>query len=148
MIPLKPMIGAALMLAGAPLLAQTASPSQAPVRPLAEYPGPGHESPRAAEISAQTAPETAMANARAEADIPASPVGIDEAQYARDLAGYRAAVLARRHVMAQDAAIEARRERAYAMAMADWRAQVAACERGKSRACKAPSPDPAAYMDQ
>jgi hypothetical protein len=140
-----PIVGAALLLAGMPVAAQTAVSADQATRPAAGYPGPGAASPQSEAISAQTAPETAMANARAEADI-GSPVSIDEAQYARDLDAYRAAVRARRQVMAQDAAIEAQHERAYALAMADWRTQVAACEKGKSKACKAPTPDPANYF--
>lgn len=65
----------------------------------------------------------------------------DQARYAADIAAYRAAMRAHR----RDVAVGARQERAYAMAMVDWRAQVDACDRGQRQACVAPAPDPADY---
>lgn len=129
------LIGAALVVA-APGLAQTASPADQ----------------RNDAISAQTAPGVADANrsvaaqARFQAGAADAVNAAQDARYRADVQRYRAAMRARRHVIAADAALQNDRERAYAMAMADWRAQVRACERGHNRACKQPSPNPQDYM--
>jgi len=68
-----------------------------------------------------------------------------EAQYAADLAAYRNAVRAHNREVARDTRIAERQERAYADAMRDWRRQVYACKHGSTRACNAPSPNPADY---
>ncbi len=147
------LLGAALIVA-APAAAQTqtASPADRPSTPLPHDPGHDSTSARSDAIAAASAPGVADANAELLAqarfqDGAATAVNAaNDARYAADVANYRAAMRARRHVIATDAAIQADRERAYAMAMADWRAQVAACERGHTRACKLPSPDPQNYM--
>ena len=132
------LIGAALI-AALPVAAQTTTPTPA-------------EQQRDDAVAAQTAPETAAANQRVDAvsrfDTGAVTAvnAANEARYQRDVRRYRAAMRARRQTIAADTALQADRERAYAMAMADWRDQVAACKRGKSRACKMPSPNPANYM--
>ena len=69
----------------------------------------------------------------------------DQAQYANDMAAYRAEMEAHHHEVMRDQAHYAHQQRAYADAMAQWRMQVAACERGHNRACKLPTPNPADY---
>lgn len=137
------LLGAALI--AAPVCAQTSpNPADQPSTPLPYDPGHDSTSARSDAIAAETAPGTAAANAEVAARASATPV--DTAQYQQDLAAYRAALRARRATIATDAAVQEQRERAYAMAMADWRAQVIACRRGSTRACDMPSPVPADYM--
>lgn len=149
------LIGAALVIA-APVIAQTGtqatSPADQPSTPLPYDPGHDSNTPRSNAIAAETAPGVAAANRDMHAQIRMDDTAVNtvnaanEARYQADVAAYRAAMRARRQTIAANAALQADRERAYAMAMADWRAQVDACNRGKSRACKLPSPDPQDYM--
>lgn len=134
------LLGVALM-AAAPVVAQTQSPA-----------GQDNDSARSNAIAAQTAQNVAAANdevaaqARLQGGAAAAVNAANDARYTRDVARYRAAMRARRHTIVANEALQADRERAYAMAMADWRAQVRACNRGKTRACKMPSPNPQDYM--
>ena len=141
-----PLVLAAALALGAPAFAQTAAPNPAdqPSTPLPYDPGHDSNTPRSNAIAAETAPGVAAANAEVAAQ--ASPSAIDPVQAAQDRTAYRAALRARHRTIAVDAAIQEQREGAYAAAMADWRAQVAACERGHNRACKLPTPDPQDYM--
>lgn len=142
MIRILMLCGAALI--AAPATAQTTSPADAPSTPLPYDPGHDGTNARSDAIAAETAPGTAAANAEVAQQTPRTAV--DTAQYSRDLAAYREAVRARADVITADAALQSDRERAYAMAMADWRTQVEACKRGHPRACDMPSPNPADYM--
>ena len=72
-------------------------------------------------------------------------VDATQAQYETDMASYRAALRAHHRAVVADARIADRQQRAYADAMAVWRRQVYACKHGDNRACKAPTPDPAAF---
>ena len=125
---------AAVLCLGAPALAQTSVPT------------PAHEA-----NSAGTAPSTAAANDAVATSEAARQGAIQagnldaEAQYAADMASYEAALRANRRENIANEARWHRQQRAYADAMAAWRVQVAACERGNDRACKAPTPDPAAF---
>jgi hypothetical protein len=140
-----PFVLATALVLGAPALAQTApNPADQPSRPLPYDPGHDSTSARSDAIAAETAPGVAAANNEVAAQ--ASPSAIDPVQVTKDRMAYRAAVRARHRTIAVDAAIQEQREAAYAAAMADWRAQVAACERGKTRACKLPTPNPQDYM--
>lgn len=136
--------GAALL--AAPLAAQT-SPADGPGTPLPYDLGHDNDSARSNAGALASRPGTAAANREALASTAegGAAVASEQARYATDLANYRAALRANQRTMNRDAAIEARQERAYAMAMEDWRAQVDACDRGKSRACRAPAPNPADY---
>jgi len=67
------------------------------------------------------------------------------AQYDSDMAAYRTAVHRDHRRSARDARHYAHQQRAYADAMRAWRHQVWACKHGSTRACNAPSPDPAAF---
>lgn len=63
------------------------------------------------------------------------------AQYRRDRRAYMAAVMRKhRQSVSRYNYRYARREMAYANAMAAWRRQVSACKGGNRRACNAPSP--------
>jgi hypothetical protein len=132
------LIGAALI--AAPVFAQTTPASPTPTEQ------------RDDAVAAETAPEVAAANRQvgAVASFDNGAVtavnAANAARYQADVRRYRAAMRARRHTIAADAALQSDRERAYAMAMADWRDQVAACKRGRTRACRMPSPNPANYM--
>lgn len=145
------LVGAALVIA-APAIAQTTDPADQPSTPLPYDPGHDSNTPRSNAIAAESAPGVAAANRDMHAQIRMEDTAVgavnaaNDARYQADVAAYRAAMRARRQTIAANAALQADRERAYAMAMADWRDQVAACKRGKSRACKMPSPNPASYM--
>lgn len=145
MIRLPLMLAAACVLA-APVLAQTAAPSPADQAstPLPYDPGHDSTSARSNAIAAETSAGVADANAEVAAQASAS--AIDPVQATKDRLAYRAALRVRHRQIAVDAAVQEQREGAYAAAMADWRAQVVACERGHTRACKLPTPDPQDYM--
>lgn len=134
---------AAALALGTPALAQT-SPADGPNTPLPYDPGHDSTTPRSDAIAAETSPGVAAANNEVAAQV--SPSAIDPVQVTKDRLAYRAALRARHRTIAVDAAIQEQREGAYAAAMADWRAQVTACERGHTRACKLPTPDPQDYM--
>lgn len=142
MIRLSLALGTALVLA-APAVAQT-NPADQASAPLPYDPGHDSNTPRSNAIAAETAPGVAAANQEVAAQAQAT--GVNSPQYQQDLAAYRAALRARHRTIAVDAAIQEQREGAYAQAMADWRAQVAACERGHNAMCKLPTPDPQDYM--
>lgn len=137
-------LGAALV--AAPLAAQT-SPADGPGTPLPYDLGRDNDSPRSNAGALESRPGVIAANREALAQSRASGATIagDQARYDADVAAYRAALRANARTAAADAAVQARNERAYALAMEDWRAQVRACDHGNSRACKAPAPDPASY---
>lgn len=145
------LVGAALVIA-APAIAQTTDPADQPSTPLPYDPGHDSNTPRSNAIAAESAPGVAAANRDMHAQIRMEDTAVgavnaaNDARYQADVAAYRAAMRARRQTIAANAALQADRERAYAMAMADWRAQVDACNRGKTRACNMPSPDPQDYM--
>lgn len=113
---------------------QDAAPVQAP-------------SPASEAVSAQTAP--GVAAAAAEANLRGGMIKADNvgatAVYARDMAAYRTAVRRHNRTLIRDQVRYDRQQRAYADAMAVWRDQIAACKRGSARACRAPTPDPAAF---
>ena len=147
------LLGAALIVA-APALSQmqTTSPADQPSTPLPDATAQDGNTPRSNAIAAETAPGVAAANrdvgaqARLQTGAAAAVNGANDARYRADVRRYRAAMRARRQIIASDAALQADRERAYAMAMADWRDQVRACKKGHSRACKLPTPNPQNYM--
>ena len=70
----------------------------------------------------------------------------NQAQYEADKAAYEQALRDHhREVLSTDATF-IRQQEAYAMAMRDWRAQVAECKKGYTSACDLPTPDPMKYM--
>jgi len=136
--------GAAVL--AAPLSAQT-SPADGPGTPLPYDLGRDNDSPRSNAGALESRPAVIDANRQALAESRQNGAAIagDQARYAADVAAYRAALRANARTVVNDAVVQERQERAYALAMEDWRAQVRACDRGNSGACKAPAPDPAAY---
>jgi hypothetical protein len=126
------------------------SPSLLAAQPYSgqAYPGQDARDARSDRISAGTAPDVAAANrAVAGRMVPTGTVApADQAAYEADVRAYDAARHARRQVIRRNQAYYDREQRAYAMAMADWRAQVAACRRGHTRACRLPTPRPGDYM--
>lgn len=150
MLPLLAAIAAASPIAALP--AQTAAPQSAPADAAgtADPFQPENDGSAAASatvppggIAPGVDPGTMSANAAVAGDIAAVKTvnATNRAQHAADMAAYDAAM--RDHV--RKSARYARQQRAYADAMAAWRIQVAACEKGKSVACNAPAPDPANF---
>lgn len=101
---------------------------------------------------AQTSPSVVQANTEVARKVQARQAGRAavasglQAQYDDDMAAYRAQVEAHQDAIAQDQTRYDRQQRAYADAMRAWRSQVYACKHGRTRACKAPTPDPANFM--
>jgi hypothetical protein len=89
--------------------------------------------------SAVTQAQTANAVAEAQNEA-------NQAQYEADKAAYEQALRAHHRAVLSTDATFMRQQNAYAMAMRDWRAQVAACKRGHLNACDLPVPDPMDYM--
>ena len=106
------------MLTAAPALAQDAS------APPPSPPNPG-----------TTALNSTVLQAHAEA----------QGQYAIDMQTYAKAAAIHDGKVAADQVRYQNQQQAYADAMFAWRMQVAACNRGKVKACKAPAPDPADF---
>ncbi|MDB5683766.1 MAG: hypothetical protein JWM75_1464 [Sphingomonas bacterium] len=123
-------------------MAQVPNPS--PTRELPHDRGYDKDSPKHDAIDAQEAPVTRDLNATSAlgAQVKTEATTADEAQYQADLDAYRADVRANARETARDENRYARQQRAYADAMAVWRGQVAACDRGKLSACKLPTPNP------
>jgi hypothetical protein len=129
----------ALLGSAAVATAQTAPPAHAPSGSEKDVNSP--------DVAAANQDVAAQAAARegAVAEVNAETQASADAQYTADLAAYRDALRAHHREVRRDARIADRQERAYADAMRDWRRQVYACKHGSSRACKAPSPNPADY---
>ena len=105
----------------------------------------------ATAAGAQTQPSAVRANDQAAAAVAdqqmaqAAANGNAQAQYSADLSAYDAALAHHDAQADRQAEHYHHQQRAYADAMAAWRAQDYACRHGSSRACNAPAPDPAAY---
>lgn len=105
----------------------------------------------ATAAQAQSSPQTtqsANAEAAAHAAMPTAADAINAAnqeQYQRDVAAYERSVRANHREAMRDQAHYQHQRRAYADAMAAWREQVYACKHGRTRACNAPTPNPADY---
>ena len=140
-------IATALLVLAAPIAAQSADPN-APRTPLPYDRGYDKDQPRTRAINDAERPEVQEANdlALAQSKTLAAPTvmgnAANEARYEADVAAYRD--MLRQH--RRDTRAYVRQERAYARAMADWRAQVDACDRGSRTACNLPTPDPMNYM--
>lgn len=99
--------------------------------------------------AAQTTAPVADANARVAAGVVAreNAVGATNAEIRmQDMAAYDRALRQHHRAVNRDQRIYRRQQRAYADAMAVWRQQVRDCKHGSNRACRAPTPDPAAYF--
>ncbi len=109
----------------------------------------------AAPLAAQTPPTTQDLNAATAAAVDARDAGQAAAQTAQmanesaehraDRDAYMAALIAHDRAVDRANAHVARQQAAYADAMAAWRLQVAACRRGVTEACRAPTPNPADF---
>ena len=68
-----------------------------------------------------------------------------QAQYAADMEAYRRSLRQHNRGVIRDQVRYDRQQRAYADAMSAWREQVYACHHGHTRACRAPTPNPANF---
>jgi hypothetical protein len=107
-----------------PALAQTADPVDPQMRA------------GAAALNNQVAADQ---NARAQRDAAA------QAQYDADRESYLTALMQHDAAVDRTDARYVRQQVAYADAMEAWRFQVAACKKGKRKACDMPPPNPADY---
>jgi hypothetical protein len=136
----------ALMLAAAAALpAQVPNPS--PTAEAKQDRGYDKDTPKHDAVDAQEAPRTRELNATSAlgAEVKQEVGEADRAAYEADLAAYHDEIMANRADAMRDSARFNRQQRAYADAMAQWRAQTIACEKGKLKACKLPTPRPADY---
>lgn len=144
MLAVRAMMFAAAF-AAAPLLAQAGDTN--PSREAAQDRGVDIDTPKHAAVDAQEAPVTrelnAVAGQQAAGDVIAGEV--DQKHYRQDMAAFHDALMANKAEAMRDEARFERQQRAYADAMAQWRLQVAACDKGRTRACKLPTPNPADY---
>ena len=69
----------------------------------------------------------------------------NQAQYQQDMEAYRRSLRAHDRRAVRDQVRYDRQQRAYADAMVAWRQQVYACHHGHTAACRAPTPNPAAF---
>ena len=134
--------------AAAPLLAQSATPlkdARTAAEAQAQY-NQGYSGPRSPDATGAN-PGTTRLNTAVAVGTTGQLEGNAEAQaqYANDMAAYRKAVETNARQSAGDQVRYDNQQRAYADAMVAWRMQVRACERGKVRACRAPTPDPADF---
>lgn len=136
---------AAAMFAAVPAVAQVPNPDPSPEAPVDR--GYDKVTPKSEAVDAQEAPVTRALNNSADQAATVNAIGgeIDQQQYRDDLAAYHDAVMANRADAMKDDARFGRQQRAYADAMAQWRAQTTACNKGKLKACKLPTPNPADY---
>lgn len=132
-MPLKlPLFSLTLLLA-LPAAAQTTTPAQTNAANAAERPVTETLNADAAVQASDNRAVVATVNAN------------NEAQYEADMAAYRASVEANRQAVAADQMRYSQQQRAYADAMSAWRDQKGACEKGRMKACKAPTPNPADF---
>ena len=68
-----------------------------------------------------------------------------QAQYQQDMEAYRRSLRVHDRRAVRDQVRYDRQQRAYADAMVAWRRQVYACHHGHTRACRAPTPNPANF---
>ena len=139
---------AGLAAIAAPLAAQTAQvPNPAPTKELAQDRGYDKQTPKHDAVDAQEAPVTKALNGQVGVATSDAMVqnATNQETYAADMAKYRARVEANAHATMADQDRYARQQHAYADAMAAWRVQTEACQKGSKAACNAPVPDPASF---
>ncbi|HTI31455.1 MAG TPA: hypothetical protein VL405_04935 [Sphingomonas sp.] len=140
----------ALLLA-APAMAQQSQDPAVPRAPLPEDRGYDKPQARTDAINAPNRPELDATNRavnQAAQARDAANVGVTasaQAAYDYDMANYLATLRAHDATAANNEAKYAAKQRAYADAMRAWRVQVWDCNRGIIAACRAPTPDPAAF---
>lgn len=125
------------------------------VAPLAAQSGPANTDPAQVAADAREVPQTqslnnqvgsAIAQVQTNNAVAQAQNDINQAEYAADKAAYARALRQHNREVLETDATFIRQQDAYAMAMRDWRAQVAMCKRGYQSACKLPTPDPMNYM--
>lgn len=127
------------LIAVAPLAAQNADKND-PAHQAAD----AREVPQTQSLNNQVG--GAIAQAQTNNAVAAAQNEINQEQYAADKAAYEQALRDHhREVLSTDATFM-RQQQAYALAMRDWRAQVAMCKKGYKSACDLPAPDPMKYM--
>jgi hypothetical protein len=127
------------LIAVAPLAAQSAGKND-PAHQAAD----AREVPQTQSLNNQVG--GAIAQAQTNNAVAAAQNEINQEQYAADKAAYEQALRDHhREVLSTDATF-IRQQQAYALAMRDWRAQVAMCKKGYKSACELPAPDPMKYM--
>jgi hypothetical protein len=140
----------ALLLA-APAMAQQSQDPAAPRAPLPEDRGYDKPQARTDAINAPNRPEldaTNRAANQAAVARDAANTGVTasaQAAYDYDMQVYLDGLRARDATAAANEAQYRAKQRAYADAMRSWRIQVYDCNRGIIAACRAPTPDPAAF---
>ena len=140
----------ALVLA-APAIAQQSADPAAPRKALPTDRGYDKQQARTDAINAKVRPELAPATAAANAPTLAKDAAVADANvnaqasYDYDMANYMAALRARDTTATINESEYSAKRRAYADAMRTWRQQVYDCNRGSVTACRAPTPDPAAF---
>ena len=145
----RTLICAAALIAAVPAAAQVPNPDPAPEAPTDR--GYDVDTPKHDAINAQEAPVTRALNntvdqaTAARDSTNAAAQAQNQAQYDADMAAYRAEVTANHREAARDSRRYNHQQRAYADAMAQWRMQTDLCNRGKLKACKLPTPNPADY---
>ena len=132
-MPLQLSVCSLALLLALPATAQTITPARNKAADAAEQPVTDTLNADAAAQAADNRVAVATANATS------------EAQYAADMAAYRASVEANQQAVSADQMRYGQQQRAYADAMAAWRDQARACEKGRMKACKAPTPNPADF---
>jgi hypothetical protein len=147
---MKQMFALALLLA-APAMAQQSQDPATPRAPLPTDRGYDKDQPRTDAINApnraeldatnRAANQAAQARDAANTGVTASA----QAAYDYDMANYLNALRVHDAVAAGNEAQYRAKQRAYADAMRAWRVQVYDCNRGIIDACRAPTPDPAAF---
>ena len=147
---MKRMLLLALALS-APAFAQQSADPASPRTPLPVDRGYDKPQARTDAINAQVRPELAPATAAANAPTLAKDAAVADANvnaqvsYDYDMASYLTALRARDAAAAGNEAKYSAKQRAYADAMRVWRQNVYDCNRGSITACRAPTPDPAAF---
>ena len=127
------------LIAVAPLAAQSTDKND-PAHQAAD----AREVPQTQSLNNQVG--SAIAQAQTNNAVAATQNEINQEQYAADKAAYEQALRDHhREVLSTDATFM-RQQQAYALAMRDWRAQVAMCKKGYKSACDLPAPDPMKYM--
>ncbi|MGN6122405.1 MAG: hypothetical protein ACTHOJ_05555 [Sphingomonas oligoaromativorans] len=145
-VPLALLSGGALFAAAASLMAPALAQTD-PHQPANDGSAAASQTVPPGSVAPGVDPGTSSANAGVNASIQSvhAQNAANRAAYDADMNAYDAAMRAHGRAVARQDAHYARQQRAYADAMEAWRIQDAACRRGKTKACKAPAPDPADY---
>jgi hypothetical protein len=144
-MPIPKLVPAALLVLATIAPAQV--PNPAPTTEAAQDRGYDKSTPKHDAVDAEEASRTRQLNATSAlgAEVKNEATEADQAAYQADLAAYQDGVIAARADAMTDMERFSRQQRAYADAMAQWRKQSAACEKGKMPACRLPTPNPADY---